>query len=155
MQRQSLGSPSSKLHPHGGEESPVAEDPKRRVMIDDDDNSKDTKPRRSSFSPLSSPKSSLTSHPKPEKLIHLIPVLTLLCFLVLYLTSHSPSQSDLAHFHEFKHSSKHLDSREISHVDRFVEIQRGDVLAIRSLRNLQELDKYVPKSRPHRKLADF
>ncbi|XWS62196.1 hypothetical protein CRYUN_Cryun07bG0190000 [Craigia yunnanensis] len=107
MQRQSLGSPSSKLHIHGGEESSVAEDQKRRVIIDDDD-LKDTKPRRLSFSPSSSPTSSLTSPPKPEKLIHLIPVLTLLCFLALYLTSHSPSQSDLVHFNGFKHSSKHL-----------------------------------------------
>ncbi|XWS38781.1 hypothetical protein CRYUN_Cryun19dG0159900 [Craigia yunnanensis] len=154
MQRQSLGSPTSKLHIHGREESSVAEDQKRKVIIDDDD-SKDTKPRRLSFSPSSSSTSSLTSSPKPEKLIHLIPVLTLLCFLILYLTSHSPSQSDLAHFNGFKHPSKHLDSSEISHVDRFIEFRRGDVLAIRSLRNLQELDKYVPKSRPHRKIADF
>ncbi|XVF52022.1 hypothetical protein PTKIN_Ptkin04bG0232000 [Pterospermum kingtungense] len=144
MQRQSLGSASSKLHIHGGEEinSVASEDQKRRITIDYDD-CKDTKPRRLSFSPSSSPKSSFTiSRPKPEKLIHLIPVLTLLCFLVLYLASHSPSQSD---------------SPEISDVDgRFIEFRRGDVLAIRSLRNLQELDKNVPKkSRPHRKIADF
>ncbi|XP_021290115.1 uncharacterized protein LOC110421010 [Herrania umbratica] len=155
MQRQSLGSPSSKLHIHGGEESSQAEDPKRRVIIDDDDDRKDSKPRRLSFSPTSSPSSSLTSPPKPEKFIHLIPVLTLLCFLILYLSSHSPSQSDLAHFNGFKHSSKHLGSLEISDVGRFIELRRGDVLAIRSLRNLQELDKHVPKSRPHRKIADF
>ncbi|XVF52021.1 hypothetical protein PTKIN_Ptkin04bG0232000 [Pterospermum kingtungense] len=159
MQRQSLGSASSKLHIHGGEEinSVASEDQKRRITIDYDD-CKDTKPRRLSFSPSSSPKSSFTiSRPKPEKLIHLIPVLTLLCFLVLYLASHSPSQSDLAPFNGFKHSSKHLDSPEISDVDgRFIEFRRGDVLAIRSLRNLQELDKNVPKkSRPHRKIADF
>ncbi|XVF11087.1 hypothetical protein REPUB_Repub07fG0239200 [Reevesia pubescens] len=152
MQRQSLGSPSSKLHIHGGEEISDAEEQKRRVIIDDDDDGKDTKPRRLSFSPSSS---SLTSSPKPEKLIHLIPVLTLVCFLILYLTSHNPSQSDLAQFNGFKHSSKHLDSREISDVGRFIEFQKGDVLAIRSMRNLQELDKYVPKSRPHRKIADF
>ncbi|XWS49526.1 hypothetical protein CRYUN_Cryun12cG0010600 [Craigia yunnanensis] len=154
MQRQSLGSPSSKLHIHGGEESSVSEDQKRRVIIDDDER-KDTKPRRLAFSPSSSPTSSLTSPPKHEKLIHLIPVLTLLCFLILYLTSHSPTQSDLAHFNGFKHPSKHLDSSEVSDVGRFTEFRRGDVLAIRSLRNLQELDKFVPKSRPHRKIADF
>ncbi|XVF52317.1 hypothetical protein PTKIN_Ptkin05aG0009000 [Pterospermum kingtungense] len=155
MQRQSLGSPSSKHHVNGGEESSVAEDQKRRVIIDDDE-CKETKPRRLSFSPSPSPASSFASTPKPEKLIHLIPVLTLLCFLILYLTSHSPSQSDLAHFNGFKHPSKHLDSSEINDdVGRFVEIQRGDVLAIRSLRNLQELDKHASKSRPHRKIADF
>ncbi|OMO77361.1 hypothetical protein CCACVL1_15053 [Corchorus capsularis] len=154
MQRQSLGSPSSKLHIHGGEESSVSEDQKRRIIIDDDDR-KDTKPRRLSFSPSSSPTSSLTSPPKPEKLIHLIPVLTLLCFLILYLSSHSPSQSDLAQFNGFKHPSEHIDSSEISDASRLLEFRRSDVLAIRSLRNLQELDKYAPKSRPHRKIADF
>ncbi|XP_022737416.1 uncharacterized protein LOC111290392 [Durio zibethinus] len=155
MQRQSLGSPSSKLHIHGGEEVSVAEDQKRRVIIDDDDR-KDTGPRRLSFSPSSfSPTSSSISHPKPERLIHLIPVLTLLCFLILYLASHNPSQSDLAAFNGFKHSSRHLESRKIDDVGRFIGVRRGDVLMIRSLRNLQELDKYVPKSRPHRKIADF
>ncbi|XVE65325.1 hypothetical protein DITRI_Ditri07aG0172000 [Diplodiscus trichospermus] len=155
MQRQSLGSPSSKVHIHGGEESSVAEDQKRRVIIDDDERKDYTKPRRLSFSPSSSPTSPLPPPFKPEKLIHLIPVLTLFCFLILYLTSHSPSQSDLAHFNGFKHPSKHLDSSEINDVGRFIESRKGDVLAIRSLRNLQELDKYVPKSRPHRKIADF
>ncbi|XVE57394.1 hypothetical protein DITRI_Ditri04bG0087600 [Diplodiscus trichospermus] len=155
MQRQSFGSPSSKLLIHGGEESSVSEDQKCRVIIDDEDDRKDSKPRRLSFSPSSLPTSSLTSHPRPEKLIHLIPVLTLLCFLVLYLTSHIPSQSDLAHFNGFKYSWKHLDSREINDVSRFIQIRRGDVLAIQSLRNLQELDKYAPKFQPHRKLADF
>ncbi|KAE8724168.1 Detected protein of unknown function [Hibiscus syriacus] len=143
MQRLSLGSPTSKLHIHGGEDITRADDHKRRVIIDGEDR-KDSQPLRLSFSP-SSP--SLPSPPKSENLIHLIPVLTLLCFLILYLNSHSPSQSDLADFNGFKHSSKHL--------GRFMEIQRGDVLAIRSQRNLQELDKFVSKYRPHRKIADF
>ncbi|XWS49527.1 hypothetical protein CRYUN_Cryun12cG0010600 [Craigia yunnanensis] len=107
MQRQSLGSPSSKLHIHGGEESSVSEDQKRRVIIDDDER-KDTKPRRLAFSPSSSPTSSLTSPPKHEKLIHLIPVLTLLCFLILYLTSHSPTQSGMF----FVFSIKRLSSKQ-------------------------------------------
>ncbi|KAE8726840.1 ubiquitin carboxyl-terminal hydrolase 12-like [Hibiscus syriacus] len=150
MQRQSLGSPTSKLHIHG-EEITGADDQKRRVIIDGED-SKESKPRPLSFSPSSQ---SLSSPPNSEKLIHLIPVLTLLCFLVLYLNSHSPSQYDLAAFNGFKHSSKRLDSREIGDVGRFIEIQRGDVLAIRSQRNLQELDKYVSKYHLHRKIADF
>ncbi|KAB2039255.1 hypothetical protein ES319_D03G201800v1 [Gossypium barbadense] len=150
MQRQSLGSPTSKLHSHGGEEITGA-------IVDDDDRRKDSKSRRLTFSASSSSSSPLLlpSSPKSEKLIHLIPVLTLLCFLILYLNSHSPSQSDLAAFNGFKHSSKHLDSREIGEVSRFMEFRRGDVLAIRSRRNLQELDKYIVKSRPHRKVADF
>ncbi|KAG8495822.1 hypothetical protein CXB51_009497 [Gossypium anomalum] len=150
MQRQSLGSPTSKLHIHGEEEITGA-------IVDDDDRRKDIKSRRLTFSASSSSPSTLLlpSSPKSEKLIHLIPVLTLLCFLILYLNSHSPSQSDLAAFNGFKHSSKHLDSREIGEVSRFMEFRRGDVLAIRSQRNLQELDKYIVKSRPHRKVANF
>nr|KJB21132.1 hypothetical protein B456_003G184400 [Gossypium raimondii] len=103
MQRQSLGSPTSKLHSHGGEEITGA-------IVDDDDRRKDSKSRRLTFSASSSSSSPLLlpSSPKSEKLIHLIPVLTLLCFLILYLNSHSPSQSDLAAFNGFKHSSKHL-----------------------------------------------
>ncbi|KAK8488614.1 hypothetical protein V6N13_139973 [Hibiscus sabdariffa] len=148
MQRQSLGSSSSKLRIHGGGESSVSDDQKHQVFIDEDDG-EDIKPRRFSFSP-----SSLTSPPipKPEKLIHLIPVLTLLCLLVLYINSHSPSQSDLAEFDGFKQSSKYL---EIGDVDQLIDSgtgsRRGDVLGIRSLKNLQE----VSKSRPHRKLAVF
>lgn len=111
MQRQSLGSPVSKLHIHGGgggggsskEDLRLTElhpsfssssSTSPTVYDDDDDESKTTKPRRFSLSPpplaLSS---SLSTHSRPEKLIHLIPLLTLFCFLVLYFSSHSPSPS--------------------------------------------------------------
>ncbi|GLU19215.1 hypothetical protein SLE2022_354760 [Rubroshorea leprosula] len=108
MQRQFLGSPVSKLHSHGGDDTIVAEDPRCRVAEDDNDNGerKATKPRRLSFSQSSSPPSPSAS--RPEKFIHLIPVLTLLCFLILYLSAHAPSQSDLAHVAQFKRSSKQL-----------------------------------------------
>ncbi|XP_051212791.1 uncharacterized protein [Lolium perenne] len=33
-----------------------------------------------------------------ERYIHLIPVLTLLCFVVLFLCSHAPSPADMASF---------------------------------------------------------
>ncbi|KAF8027163.1 hypothetical protein BT93_E0165 [Corymbia citriodora subsp. variegata] len=57
----------------------------------------------SSSSSCSSPASSSALSPrKTGKLIHLIPLLTLFCFLVLYLCSHSPSQTDLAQFSGFK-----------------------------------------------------
>lgn len=36
-----------------------------------------------------------------------------------------------------------------------MEVERGDLLAIGSLRNLQEIGKESPKSRPPRKFADF
>ncbi|XP_027362123.1 uncharacterized protein LOC113869829 [Abrus precatorius] len=128
MQRQSLGSPASKLHP------------KEDTVVTDDDA---PKPHR-----LSSPPS------PPHKFIHLIPLLTLLCFFILYLSSHTPSPSDLNHFTPFNRLPiHHLDSAAKIGVDigHYMDVKRGDVLAIRSLRSLQQ----IPKSRLHRKLADF
>ncbi|XP_015383762.2 uncharacterized protein LOC102614414 isoform X1 [Citrus sinensis] len=174
MQRQSLGSPVSKLHIHGGgggggsskedlrltelhPSSSSSSSATSPTVYNDDDESKTTKPRRFSLSPpplaLSS---SLSTHSRPEKLIHLIPLLTLFCFLVLYFSSHSPSPSDLAQFHAFQRpSNRRVDSGEIDDVNRFIELRRGDFLAIRSLRNIQEIEKQSPKFRPHRKIADF
>ncbi|KAF3449374.1 hypothetical protein FNV43_RR10102 [Rhamnella rubrinervis] len=161
MQRQSLGSPNSKLHSHGGakEDSLIVEDDLKRkdlpasssITTDydyEDDEHKATKRHR-----LSSPPPI-----RAEKFIHFIPVLTLFCFLVLYLCSHSPTQSDLAHFNGFKWPAKRIDDpaeNEIGDIDRFMELPKGDVLTIRSLRNLQGIKKHGPKSRNHRKLADF
>ncbi|KAK2662580.1 hypothetical protein Ddye_001154 [Dipteronia dyeriana] len=147
MQRQSLGSPVSKLYIHGG----LPKEDSHTTEVDD--LNKTTKPsRRLSLSP---PPSSLSTHTKPHKLIHLIPLLTLFCFLILYLSSHSPSQSDLEHFNGFNRPANHIDSSKIEDVGRFIELRRGDVLAIRSLRNLREIEKHAPKSRPPRKMADF
>ncbi|KAI4314510.1 hypothetical protein L6164_027413 [Bauhinia variegata] len=151
MHRQSLGSPSSKLHIHGGakEEILLAEEATRRDSVSsfhvdyDEDNNKTPKSHR-----LSSPP------PRPEKLIHLIPVLTLICFFILYLFSHSPSQSDLAQFNGFKHPSKRI-AAEINHIQQYTEVKRSDILPTRSMRNLQEIAKNSPRSRPHRKFADF
>ncbi|KAM3686496.1 hypothetical protein ACB098_10G006700 [Castanea mollissima] len=156
MQRQSLGSPVSKLHhSHGGgsskdDDTPITDIDSKRIEDDDDEEHKTTKLHRQSLSFTLSPP------PKPEKFIHVIPILTLLCFLILYLCSHSPSQSDLAQFNGFKLPAQHRDK--IDDVGRFIELQKSDVLAIRSLRNLQELrgrKLRSPKSRFHRKHADF
>nr|XP_023898665.1 uncharacterized protein LOC112010547 isoform X1 [Quercus suber]POE52939.1 hypothetical protein CFP56_36114 [Quercus suber] len=155
MQRQSLGSPVSKLHSHGGGSSKDADTPITDIdskrIEDDDEEHKTTKLHRQSLSFTLSPP------PKPEKFVHVIPILTLLCFLILYLCSHSPSQSDLAQFNGFKRPAQHIDSDKIDDVGRFIELQKSDVLAIRSLRNLQELRRKLrsPKSRLHRKHADF
>ncbi|XP_040988467.1 uncharacterized protein LOC121236039 [Juglans microcarpa x Juglans regia] len=150
MHRQSLGSPVSKLHGHGGakDDTLIVEEPKRNDNLYDDNEDEEeykaSKPPRLSLSP---------PPPRPEKFVHVIPLLTLFCFLILYLCSHNPSQSDLAQFNGFKRPAKHID--EINDVDRFIDLQKGDVLAIRSLRNLQELEKRSPKYRSHRKHADF
>lgn len=152
MHRQSLGSPNSKLHNHGGVVVPVKEDDltveeqKRKDQAstlaagaDDDEVRKSQKPQKS-----------------PEKFIHLIPMLIIFCFLILYLSSHDPSQKDLTHFNGFKRISKPIELS--SEVDDFVgllEIEKSDVLAIRSLRNLQEIDKQSQKNQRHRKIGDF
>lgn len=98
MQRQSLGSPGSKLHhAHGGggpkDDSLILDDgPKRPKDIlafsaasasEDFDDNKATKPHRQSSPPPAT----------PDRVIHVIPVLTVLCFLILFLFSHTPSQS--------------------------------------------------------------
>ncbi|KAG5059118.1 hypothetical protein JHK87_000147 [Glycine soja] len=112
MHRQSLGSPSPKVP---------------KLITDEDDDA--PKPHRLSLS-LSSPPPT-----PPHKFVHLIPLLTLLCFFVLYLFSHSPSPSDLA-------------EKIGGDIGQYMDVKRSDVLAIRSLQQL-------PKPRPHRKLADF
>ncbi|CAI8588211.1 unnamed protein product [Vicia faba] len=124
MHRQSLGSPSSKLHLHGvitAADTLITEEP--------------PKPHR-----LSSPP------PTPHKFIHLIPILTLFCFFILYFFSHTPSPSDLDHhFTGFKRHHSELNSDIAVH---YVDAKRSDGLTIRTLQQ-------IPKSQLHRKLADF
>ncbi|XP_058191382.1 uncharacterized protein LOC131308461 isoform X2 [Rhododendron vialii] len=140
MQRQSLGSPNSKLHSTNGgtlmgakEINLVTGDDQRRKdqpsspAAADGDNDKSQKPHKS-------------PPPKPEKFVHVIPILTVVCFLILYLSSHDPSQKD---------------STEAEDSGGFLDVEKSDVLAIRSLRNLQEVGKHGPKSRLHRKIGDF
>ncbi|XP_068306923.1 uncharacterized protein [Pyrus communis] len=174
MQRQSLGGSPSKLHQaHGGpkDQTLTVDDSPNRIKdllafsttassssssisaaYEGDEDHKASKPHR-----LSSPPSIA-----PHKSIHVIPVLTLLCFLILFLFSHVPSQSDLAQFNGFTKlpgSAKRVVSAdsEIDGIGRFIDIRKSDVLAIRSLRNLQDTQtqKLVPRSRSHRKIADF
>ncbi|XP_030533619.1 uncharacterized protein LOC115743121 [Rhodamnia argentea] len=179
MQRQSLGSPVSKLHSHGAS-SALSSSAKDDALIVDDssssssssaskrrdsflssasllprcDEDKSSRPHRLSLATSSSSSSSSSSALSPrkrEKLIHLIPLLTLVCFLVLYLCSHSPSQTDLAQFSGFKQPAKQIVTADIDEIGRFSEARRGDALAIRSLRSLREQKPRVV----HRKFADF
>ncbi|XP_040365903.1 uncharacterized protein LOC112179069 isoform X1 [Rosa chinensis] len=194
MQRQSLGSPVSKLHQaHGGDDTLIHDDKRSKDILafsassssspPDFDDNKATKPHR-----LSSPPP-IT----PDKVIHVIPILTVLCFLILFLFSHTPSQSgtttpslphsshlnqrlllfsaksltvrifllsDLAQFNGFTRLSapKRVDSvnEEIGDIRRFIDVRKTDALAIRSLRDLgSETRKLTPRSRSHRKIADF
>ncbi|KAJ4958434.1 hypothetical protein NE237_025545 [Protea cynaroides] len=150
MQRQSLGSPGTKLHGHGvaKEEKKLEEGEQTRKsgggtpIASIEEENKVVKPHRSAIS-------------RPEKSIHLIPILTLFCLFVLYLCSYAPSQKDLAHFKGIRQSSKTLDSTEVSDFGRLLGMEKTDVLAIRSHRILQELGKQPRKSRFLRKIGDF
>ncbi|KAL3737767.1 hypothetical protein ACJRO7_019310 [Eucalyptus globulus] len=189
MQRQSLGSPASKLHGHGAPSAALSSAAKDGALVVVDDSSSATK-RRDSFlllprydgdddkssrphrlslaaaaaAPSSS--SSTSSSPalsprKTGKLIHLIPLLTFFCFLVLYLCSHSPSQTDLAQFGGFKHPAEQIVTTDIDEIGRFSEVRRGDALAFRSQRSLREVARRSQQQQPrtsravHRKFADF
>ncbi|KAJ4951980.1 hypothetical protein NE237_028812 [Protea cynaroides] len=101
MQRQSIGSPGTKLHSHGGakEEKKLEEEQQKRrsggrpCTAADEEQNKVEKPHRSTIS-------------QPEKFIHLIPILILFCLLVLYLCSYDPSIKDLADFKDIQRPSK-------------------------------------------------
>ncbi|XP_038888243.1 uncharacterized protein LOC120078100 [Benincasa hispida] len=160
MQRQSLGSPVSKLHGHGAgaksDEVP-ADDQKRKkhspssssiFNYDGQDDDQASKSFRFSF-PSPYP-------PRQEKFVHAIPILTIICFLILYFCSHNPSQSDLAQFHGFKRPAEQLEIK--ADGDELILPKKGNILAIQSFRNLKEIEKSYSlslKSRPPRKLADF
>ncbi|XP_022930990.1 uncharacterized protein LOC111437318 [Cucurbita moschata] len=158
MQRQSLGSPVSKLHGHGAgakSDAVPADDQKRNkhspsspliLNYDGQDDEKASKSFRFSF-PTPSPQ-------RQEKFVHAIPILTIFCFLILYIFSHSPSQSDLAQFHGFKRPSEHLEIK--AEGDELIVPKKGNILAIQSLRNLKEIEKsHSLRSRTPRKLGDF
>ncbi|KAK6934956.1 hypothetical protein RJ641_035111 [Dillenia turbinata] len=149
MQRQSLGSPVSKLPCNGGllkedKFSGSEEDCKKSVSATNKTNTVDEEEDKL-----------LRSHYRADKLIHLIPLLTFLCFFVLYLCSHNPSQLDLAELNGYRRmKSKDNTKREIRGMGGFVEIEKSEAVGIGSLRNLQEIGaSFVPKSRLHRKFA--
>ncbi|CAI9095237.1 OLC1v1031135C1 [Oldenlandia corymbosa var. corymbosa] len=105
MQRQSLGSPAAKLNINGVitistressssscssplsvSSSTTKASPQKKLLLpcnDEEDGKSPKKFHHKSASPFG----------HPEKFIHLIPLLTLFCILVLYLFSHSPSQT--------------------------------------------------------------
>ncbi|KAF7126265.1 hypothetical protein RHSIM_Rhsim11G0019700 [Rhododendron simsii] len=155
MQRQSLGSPNSKLHSTNGGTLMGAKE--INLVTGDDQRRKDqpSSPAAADGDHDKSQKPHKSPPPKPEKFVHVIPILTVVCFLILYLSSHDPSQKDLAQFSGFKRLSKSIDSTEVEDSGGFLDVEKSDVLAIRSLRNLQEVGKHGPKSRLHRKIGDF
>ncbi|XP_042019860.1 uncharacterized protein LOC121767608 isoform X1 [Salvia splendens] len=161
MQRQSLGSPSSKLvkdESQSSSSSSLGEECQQQQQQQQEQLKK------------LNPKT-----PMPQSYIHLIPLLTLLCFLILYLSSHNPSlngtllpssfnhhpiffsfsnflfASDLADFNSFNAISDPAES--ISELQGIMEIEKGDILAIRSLKNLKLQE--AKHRRLHRKIPHF
>ncbi|XP_078437719.1 ribosome maturation factor isoform X3 [Wolffia australiana] len=98
MQRQSIGSPGAKT-PQEEEDDASKKKWKRTSMADVEEarqegEAKLEKPiRRSSFGGVASQPSAAVSAAL-ERSIHFIPVLTLFCFLVLYLCSRDPAAAD-------------------------------------------------------------
>lgn len=164
MHRQSLGSPASKLHSHGVLSSIAG----TGVIKDDINNgftSEDLQHHRKDKIASCSAGTAVDKHKsqKPyqqkstlvssSRLVHLIPLLTFLCFLVLYLSSHDPSRRDLAPFSGFTAFSSRMAAIDSTDIDDIggglLEIEKNDVLAIRSMRNLQQQERH----RLHRKFG--
>ncbi|KAL1829927.1 hypothetical protein ACET3Z_008339 [Daucus carota] len=150
MHRQSLGSPNSKLHTNGVLIAPndiielATDDLKTKHQLssqlvagdDDEELRKSQKPQKS-----------------PEKLIHIIPMLIIFCFLILYLTSHDPSQG-VNNLKGFNRNSKPVEiSSEIDDLRGVSAIEKSGVLAVRSLQE-EEIHE-MKRSRINRKLGDF
>ncbi|KAL7149888.1 hypothetical protein ABFS83_05G071300 [Erythranthe nasuta] len=172
MQRQSLGSPSSKL---------VVKDEQQLITTNESqlNNNKQfplsISNNLSGFLLFAEEKCSLEEEEELKKkkkkmktsssgghetYIHLIPMLTLLCFLILYLSSHNPSQTDLAQFNGFKAFSNPAADLEdsISELQRVVDIKKGDILVVRSLKNFKAAEEEAATAkyrRLHRKIARF
>ncbi|CAI0472951.1 unnamed protein product [Linum tenue] len=159
MQRQSLGSPVSKLHFHGGSDdaevcdnsgtSSLSPPPPSLLLDSDDRRLKTAKLPSRRLSTSASSSSSPT--PTPEKLIHLIPIILLSCFLILYLVSNNPSQSNSPEFIRLKHAASiEIDSAVAD--SKLGELRAREVMPIRSFRNLQETARRMSRSQ-HRKFA--
>ncbi|RZC75243.1 hypothetical protein C5167_050719 [Papaver somniferum] len=176
MQRQSLGgssSPSSKLHLCEENDEEDKRKSQRLVVtdsdIDEEDENEDeirvvVKKKKILEKSVSHHHHRSSSFTQTEKSIHLIPILTIFCILILYLVSYDPSQKDLANIDGFrKTTSKQLDSEEIDLSD--LRRGGGDVLEIRSHRSLHEIHHHHKdhhstnnknRSRLHRKMiGDF
>ncbi|KAK6146461.1 hypothetical protein DH2020_020330 [Rehmannia glutinosa] len=158
MQRQSLGSPSSKLVK---DELLIISETQKQFPSQSSSSSsssaltgllygEECKEKEEELKKLMRPKPKTAM---PETYIHLIPMLTLLCFLILYLSSHDPSQNDLAQFNVPKTFSDPAEDNNISELQRIVEIKKGDMLAIRSLKNLEQEAVTAKQRRLHRKIA--
>ncbi|GJW61015.1 hypothetical protein Tco_0110350 [Tanacetum coccineum] len=131
MHRQSLGSPASKntILFTGAITDTINSEKLASCSTTDEEQHKLQKPYQ---------QHKLTISFSSTSLIHLIPILTFLCFLILYLSSHDPSKTELAQFNGFTaFASKNIVIDDI--IDDNVD--KNGVLEIRSLRNLQQEER--------------
>ncbi|KAF5819081.1 hypothetical protein HanXRQr2_Chr02g0073591 [Helianthus annuus] len=128
MHRQSLGSPASKLQSHGAIKADTVDNLISQESCSADAAASEEHKLQKANQQKSGIESSSTSS---SKLIHLIPILTFFCFLVLYLSSHDPSgQTQFSGF-----ATRSL--KKIG-VDENVG---GGSMAIRSVRRLEERER--------------
>uniref|UniRef100_A0A7N1A965 Uncharacterized protein n=1 Tax=Kalanchoe fedtschenkoi TaxID=63787 RepID=A0A7N1A965_KALFE len=178
MHRQSLGSPGSEHHhalgggaAGNGEKAAAieaSEESKRlsaatSALAFNDDKEKIKLPKSQRPSPTASKtnKKNKTS----EKLIHGIPVLTLVCFFILYLSSHDPTRSELDVFGGLKRPEVAIGTVPIQTNKFNYPLERywrnaskgRDTAANRRHRNLRGIQtSAASKSRNvHRKIGDF
>ncbi|XP_020594732.1 uncharacterized protein LOC110036087 isoform X2 [Phalaenopsis equestris] len=95
MQRQSLGSPSSKLEIHGD----------ARILKTEEKRKAGSSPASDSPASISAEDTKMEKPIRPlsksGRSIHLVPILILLCFTILYIFSREPSAEDLSSFGGF------------------------------------------------------
>ncbi|MFS7977750.1 hypothetical protein Hanom_Chr10g00907671 [Helianthus anomalus] len=131
MHRQSLGSPASKLQSHGA----IKDDTVNNLISQESCSadaaaSEEERKLQKANQQKSVTESSLTSS---SKLIHLIPILTFFCFLILYLSSHDPSDLGQTQFNGF--ATRSLKKMGVD------ENVGGGSMAIRSVRRFQERER--------------
>ncbi|XP_008800094.1 uncharacterized protein LOC103714580 [Phoenix dactylifera] len=141
MQRQSLGSPGAKLQMSGAAGGGDKEERRRSaggaaaVTVPEEEQIKAEKLIR--------------SNSRTERSIHLIPLLTVLCLLLLYLISHDPTPIELE---KLGGDARLLfdNAGSSTEIGRNIGAGIGGVTAIRSHRGLKEARKLR-----HRKLGRF
>ncbi|KAI3823592.1 hypothetical protein L1987_05031 [Smallanthus sonchifolius] len=135
MHRQSLGSPASKLQCHGvlfSGAGVINDETDNNFISEDHRNDKSSSCSAGDEERKSQKSDQQKSNPVSlsSRLVHLIPILMFFCFLILYLSSHDPSNKD----------SIEIDDN-----------IGGGSMAIRSMRNLQQQLRY----RLHRKFRHY
>ncbi|KAG0460607.1 hypothetical protein HPP92_020904 [Vanilla planifolia] len=127
MQRQSLGSPSSKSQIHG------------IISSEEKENRKSGFPPVGHFAEVNTAEilkaeKPIRQYSRTDRSIHLVPFLILFCFLILFLCSHEPSSEDLAGFEGFSR----FFHQKAGEAGRFPAMEKNGMTVLRSHRALKE-----------------